>query len=239
MVDAHTDYFTFGENVHAPDCQMPDCGILWQPTRQPICLRHWQTRELPAGDKAAYTTVMNWSAARPLEYAGRQWGQKNVEFMRMIYLPEKVPEIPLAVAIAQTTGAVFPVERARKHGWRVLDPRHCAPNWESYRQFIYDSRGEFSVAKQTYVDAWTGWFSCRSACYLAAGRPVVTQDTGWTRHLPHGCGLLGFGNAEQAAEGLARIDTEPKRHAVRARHIAEEFFDSRVVLKQLLEKVGG
>jgi hypothetical protein len=238
MVDAHTHHFTFGENVHHPDCRMPHCGLSWQPTRQPICLSHWEPKGLPANGSGAYTTVMNWSAAPPLEFEGQQWGQKNVEFMHLLSLPGKVPDITLAVAVGQTTGPAFPAQEARRHGWEVLDPSIRLPDWNSYRRFIEDSAGEFSVAKETYVKANTGWFSCRSACYLAAGRPVVTQDTGWSRYLPHDCGLLGFRHHEQAVEALLQVHAEPQRHARRARQIAEEFFDSKRVLADLLQRAG-
>ena len=237
LVDAHTHYFTFGEHVGAPDCRIPAAGVRWRPTRQPICLEHWAVAPAPAPG-AAYTTVMNWTAAPPLAYAGETWGQKDVEFRRLLALPAAVPEIPLAVAVGQTTGAAFPRAEAERHGWRVLDPDRCVPDWRTYRAFIGRSRGELAVAKQTYVKGWTGWFSCRSACYLAAGRPVVTQDTGWSAHLPTGHGLLAFGDAREAAEALRAVERDHAAHARAARRVAEECFDSRDVLGRLLDDVG-
>jgi hypothetical protein len=182
---------------------------------------------------------MNWSAAPPLEYQGQQWGQKNVEFTRLMVLPSKVADVTLAVAVGNTTGASFPAEVAQQQGWQVLDPHRCVPDWKSYRDFIYHSRGELSVAKETYVKARTGWFSCRSACYLAAGRPVVTQDTGWTKFLPHGEGLIGFVDLQGAADALQRVEADPHRHARQARQIAVDHFDSRLVLGRLLASLGG
>jgi hypothetical protein len=120
----------------------------------------------------------------------------------------------------------------------VLDASGCVPDWRSYRQFIHDSAGEFSVAKETYVKARTGWFSCRSACYLAAGRPVVTQDTGWSDHLPHGEGLFAFSTTADAAAALQAIAADPARHARIARDLARAHFDARVVLSKLLAEVG-
>jgi hypothetical protein len=238
MVHAHSHWFTFGENVGQPDCQMPSCGINWRATRQPICLEHWPARELPMVPRAAYTTVMNWSAAPPLDYAGEQWGQKNIEFMRLLDLPRQVPGIPLAIAVGQTTGAPFPRDEAQAHGWTVYDPRNCAADWAAYRHFIYDSRGEFAVAKQTYVQGRTGWFSCRSACYLAAGRPVVIQDTGWTKYIPCGKGLLAFVDQQQAIDALRQVEADPVSHAREARKIAAEYFDSDIVLGKLLREMG-
>lgn len=238
MVESHSHWFTFGENVGQADCRMPSCGIDWRPTRQPVCLAHWPARELPADPGSAYTTVMNWSAAPPLDFEGEKWGQKNVELMRLLDLPREVPEIPLAIAVGQTTGAPFPREEAQRNGWTVYDPQQCAPDWDAYRHFIYDSRGEFSVAKQTYVKGRTGWFSCRSACYLAAGRPVITQDTGWSRHLPSGQGLLAFEDRRQAVDALHHVESDPASHARQARKIAEEYFDSDLVLGKLLREIG-
>jgi hypothetical protein len=188
----------------------------------------------------AYTTLMNWTAARPLRHDGETWGQKDVEFRRFINLPGLVPEVALGVAVGQTGGAgePFPQGAARAACWRMLDPQTCAPDWRSYRSFIEGSRGEFSVAKETYVKARTGWFSCRSACYLAAGRAVVTQDTGWSKHLPTGEGLLAFDDIEGAAEALRRVESDPARHSRAARAVAVEHFDSARVLTSMLAATG-
>jgi hypothetical protein len=245
LVDAHNFHFTFGESVGGGDCRMPDCGLAWRPTRQPVCLPHWRATAPPTLDddeisRPAYTTLMNWTAARPLQYGGETWGQKDVEFRRFINLPTLAPDVTLAVAVGQTGGAgePFPSNEARAAGWRVLDPQACAPDWRSYRLFIEGSRGEFSIAKETYVKGRTGWFSCRSACYLAAGRAVVTQDTGWSKHLPEGEGLLAFDDVEGAAEALRRVESDPARHSRAARAVAEEHFDSARVLTSLLAETG-
>lgn len=236
LVDAHTHHFTFGENVGQPDCRVPEAGVTWIPTRQPICLDRWTPPTSEA--EGAYTTLMNWSAAPPLDYAGETWGQKNVAFRQIDDLPTRVPEIDLALAVGQTTGAPFPRTEAEAKGWTVLDPNVVAPDWRSYRDFLTRSRGEFSVAKETYVKARTGWFSCRSACYLASGRPVVTEDTGWTRTVPHGRGLLPFHDAESAAEALRTVEADYATHSRTAREIAEMHFDGRRVLSDLLTAVG-
>jgi hypothetical protein len=243
LVAAHTHHFTFGESAGRPECLMPDCGIAWRPTRQPIRLDLWPPLEPVRGrgerDESAYSTVMNWTAGKDLEYAGTTWGQKDVELRRFFSLPSAVPEIPLALAVGQTggAGAPFPADEARAAGWRVLDPEVCAPDCDGYRAFIAGSRGELSVAKETYVKARTGWFSCRSACYLASARPVVTQDTGWPAHLPAGQGLFAFDTLEGAAEALRTIEGDPVTHALAARAVAEELFDSRRVLTRMLREM--
>jgi hypothetical protein len=238
LVAGHTHHLTFGESVGAEGCRIPTCGVDWKPTRQPIYLPEWPATPLPAD--ASFTTLMNWTAGRPLRHAGETWGQKDVEFLRFAELPRRVPGVSLAVAVGQTggAGAPFPAEMARAHGWRVIDPTECAADPAGYRAFIQGSRGEISVAKETYVKAGTGWFSGRSASYLASGRPVVTQDTGWSRHLPTGEGLFAFRTADEAAAGLEAAAAEPDRHARAARRIAETCFDSGVVLRRLLADVG-
>ena len=235
LVDAHTHHATFGENVGADDCRMPLSGVDWTPTRQPVCLDRWTPQ--PPRPGGAWTTLMNWSAAPPLDWAGETWGQKNRSFRRVEAVPSRV-DVPLALAVGQTTGAPFPRARAQAHGWDVLDPAVVAPDWRSYRSFLASSRGEFSVAKETYVKARTGWFSCRSACYLAAGRPVVTEDTAWTRTVPHGRGLLPFHDAASAADAVRAVEADYAGHARAARGVAEAHFDGRRVLGDLLAAAG-
>ena len=237
LVRDHTHHFTFGENIGQPDCLVPDCGVRWRPTRQPVCLSHWAVTPLPTDDDAAFTTLMNWSAGKQLDFDGRKWGQKDVEFRKVMSLPGAAPHVPLAVAVGQTAGEPFPADEAARHGWRVLDPKVCAADWCEYRQFIERSLGEFSIAKHTYVAARTGWFSCRSACYLAAGRPVVVQETGWTRSLPSGEGVLAFDDIDSAAAALRQVMADPQRHARAARRIAEECFDARHVLGDMIDQL--
>ena len=238
MLEAHTHHFSFGEHIGAEDCRVPTSGITWRPTRQPICLDWWPVTPLPEGPEAAYTTVMNWTNTTPLEWNGDTWGQKDVEMLRFQAVPSLVRPLPIAVAVGQSTESPFPTEEFEKNGWRVLDPAVHAPEWVSYREFIGSSLGEFAIAKETYVKALTGWFSCRAACYLAAGRPVVNQDTGWSRHLPAGEGLLAFDDVDGAVAALREVASDPGRHARAARRIAEECFDARAVLTDLLERAG-
>jgi hypothetical protein len=236
LVAGHTHHFTFGENVGQADCRLPSCGVTWRPTRQPVLLDKWSAKEPPPG--AAVTTLMNWIAARPVEYAGTTWRQKDVEFQNVLDLPARFPDHSMAVVVGQTMGIPFPAEQTRAKGWHVLLPEQCANDWRAYRDFLVGSAAEFSVAKETYVKARTGWFSCRSACYLAASRPVVAQDTGWSRNYPTGEGLFAFSDLESAAEALGRVVAEPARHQRAARRIATDFFDARRVLGRLIEEIG-
>lgn len=238
MVDGHTHWFTFGENIGRPHCRMPGCGLTWHPTRQPICLNHWPVMPIPDTKPATFTTLMNWSVDKKLFFEGETWGQKDVEFSKVETLPSRLPDTRLAMAVTRNNAFTPEVEnRLTGAGWQVLNPEQHAGDWQSYRRFIQQSTGEFSVAKETYVKGQTGWFSCRSACYLAAGRPVVTQDTGWSDYIPTGEGLFSFSNQAEAAAGVDRILTDPERHARVARELAEAYFDSKKVLGELLERL--
>jgi len=237
-VAGHNHHFSFGERIGQPDCQVPRSGVTWLATRQPVCLDAWPVLPLPAGRKR-FTTVMNWTAARDFEFQGQTWGQKNVEFAKVMELPGHVPDVSLEVAVAQTgkVAAPFPSAATISAGWTILDPAKEVPDTESYRAFIQRSSGEFSVAKEAYVKARTGWFSGRSACYLASGRPVVAQDTGWSEIIPAGNGLFAFNTMEDAVEAVEAITASHPAQSQAARGIAEEYFDSSKVLGSLLARV--
>ncbi|MBV9646358.1 MAG: hypothetical protein JO043_02730 [Candidatus Eremiobacteraeota bacterium] len=234
LIKNHTHRFTIGTSVGSEPCHVPTLGLTWHHTHQPIVMDLWTPSDPPSEATSYYSTVMNWSVFDKLEFDGRQWGQKDVEFMRLLNLPRRVPEVPLAIAVGQLGDPAFPADTIRSAGWKLFDCGSCAPNAARYQDFIAASRGEFSVAKETYVDANTGWFSYRSACYLAAGRPVIAQDTNWSREIPNGRGLLAFDDEESAAEALRRVERDPKSHARAAREIAEECFESSHVLAGML-----
>lgn len=239
MINDHNYLFTFGENIGSGDCLIPADGLQWHTTRQPICLDKWKVTPHPKNNGTIFTTLMNWTAGKKLSYDNKEWGQKDVEFNKMMQLPQYVNNIQLAIVINQTGGTenTLQKEKIEKNGWKILDPEETAGDWMSYQQFIEKSSGEFSVAKETYVKAKTGWFSCRSACYLAAGRPVITQDTGWTKFIPTGNGLFAFRDMNGAIDALQQVAHDQRRHTKAAREIAEEYFDSNKVLKSLLQKV--
>jgi hypothetical protein len=228
--DGHDVHVTVGLDIGQPVCPFPTCGIRWQTTLPPVVLAEWATDE-PAG--AAYTTVGDWRGYSPVEWKGIWYGQKSEEFMRIIALPERAPA-PLELCLA-----IHPEEpdRARllANGWRLSDPRVHAADVDQYRDYVWRSRGELSAVKQGYAAGASGWFSDRSACYLAAGRPVVVQETGVSRHLPTGAGLLTFDGVDAAAAALAEVEHEYARHAAAARAIAREFLDSDRVLTRLWE----
>ena len=242
MLNAHTHLFTFGENIGATDCQIPLCNLQWHTTRQPVCLNYWKVQPYinhNDGVKPFFTTLMNWMAGKKLQYKGESWGQKDVEFKKFISMPKLINNVSLAAVVNQTGGTEQSFFKAdvEEAGWKILDSEAAAGNWMQYQEFIYSSQAEFSVAKETYVKAATGWFSCRSACYLAAGKPVVTQDTGWSKYLPTGQGLFAFSSIEEAADGIRKIAIEPEKQMREARHVAEEYFDSNKVLQSILNHI--
>ncbi|HUP24720.1 MAG TPA: glycosyltransferase family 1 protein [Thermoanaerobaculia bacterium] len=229
---AHDVFLTYAENLGQPDCLLPDLGLRWHPTRPPVLLDHWSAS--PPGD--TWTTVMTWNNfRRPVEYQGRAYGTKEMEFPEIEDLPAAVPRLALEVA---TGGSSPPVERWRELGWRVIDSHTVSASAEDYRRYVQSSRGELSVAKNLYVATRSGWFSCRSVCYLASGRPVILQDTAFSRWVPTGLGVLPFSSRSEAVDALEAVEADYDRHCRAAREIAAEEFGAERVLRRLLAQVG-
>lgn len=226
---AHTAFFTFGENVGVPGT-LPDDGLPWQPTRQPICLDVWPVRHAPRDGR--FTTVMQWDSYPAREYDGQRYGMKSDSFAPYLDLPARTgPVFALAVG-----GPTAPCERLAALGWGPVDPCVVADDPWAYQAFIRRSKGEFGVAKHGYVVCRSGWFSERSAAYLASGRPVVAQDTGFSDHVPTGTGLLAFTSPDGAVAAIEDVDRRYDAHCAAARAIAVEHFDARVVLASLVER---
>lgn len=233
-VGSHDLHFSFGECLGA---LVPRTEFQWRPTRQPVLLDQWSPGTLA---RSAYTTIMNWASYASLRFEGRTFGQKNVEFERFMALPLRLPDVEFEVAMKRTerrNKPSAPIERLVRNGWNVVDPQLACPDLDAYRQYIESSRGEFSVAKNGYVAGRPGWFSCRSACYLAAGRPVVVQDTGFSPIIRTGKGLLAFATFDDAVRGIAAVEDDYDGHAGAARSVAEEYFDAGVVLTSLLDEI--
>lgn len=228
-VDAHDVHFSFGECLPG---NAPTTGHRWLPTRQPILLDEW-AHDLP--DSGRYTTVMNWTSYNAVEYQGRSYGQKDVELRRLLDLPARSP-VPLELAMASGKNARAPLDLLRHRGWHVVDPAVTCPDLDGYRSYVQRSRGEWSVAKNGYVVGQAGWFSCRSACYLAAGRPVVVQDTGFSSVLPTGQGLLTFVDVDGAVAALEEVESDYAHHRRAARSVAEAYFRAETVLDHLTNR---
>jgi hypothetical protein len=229
-LDTHDLLFTYGE---CPTEAVPVTGHVWRPLRKPIALNEWNPA---AARRDVFTTVMNWTSYGDVRWNGRSYGQKDTEFLRFIDLPPMVSPTVLELAIGFGITRRAPRDLLLLKGWRLVDPRQCCAGLDDYRQYVESSKGEWTVAKHAYVEGRSGWFSGRTACYLAAGRPVVVQDTGFAPVLPVGEGILAFASLDEAAAGIREIESDWPRHARAARAIAEEYFDSRKIVRRLVEQ---
>jgi len=229
---AHDVFFTMAENIGDPQCAVPRCGVDWKTTRQPITLDDWPF----AFDAAApsFTTVMSWKTQPALPVlGGTVYGGKDVEFRRFIELPRRV-SVRLEIALSGPA----PREEIARHGWQLVDAAERSSTMERYRDYVGGSRAEWSIAKEAYVASRSGWFSCRSACYLAMGKPVVVEDTGFSRIYPQREGIFGFRSIEEAAAGIDAIEGDYRRQCEAARATAERFFRAESVLEKLLHDAG-
>lgn len=232
-VAAHDRHFTYAENIYGEDCTVPRLDFDWKTTRMPVVLDWWEgvaNRRTVKG--APFTTVMTWNGfGGKLLYRGVEYKSKGCEFEKLIDLPGRV-SAPLKVAVG---GMTAPLERLAEKGWEVVDAPTATLTPAMYQDFIAASRGEISVAKHVYVAMRSGWFSSRSACYLAGKRPVVVQDTGFSSIIPVGEGLLAFSDAEEAVAAIERVEADYALHANAASNVAREYFDSGAVLSRMLE----
>ncbi|HEY8517155.1 MAG TPA: hypothetical protein VIS07_16730 [Candidatus Binatia bacterium] len=234
MLDAHDVLFTYGENLGQPDCPVPLSGYTWHATRPPVVLDLW---EAPPPARGAWSTIATWeNKGKDVEFAGEtyRWS-KHLNFLH--YLPvAKRSGVEFEVAIQP------PGEREaallRDNGWRTIDPRAVSQDLDVYRQFIQSSRGEFTVAKDIYVRPRSGWSSDRSVCYLAAGRPVVTQETGASKRIPSGEGLLTYSTLDEAVAAIRAVEADYERHCAAALRIAREYYAAERVLGDMLRVIG-
>jgi len=235
-VGGHDFYFTIGENMGLPGCTIPTGGIRWRPIRQPIVLDEWPVVKSPACDR--FTTVASWRGPfGPVSAGDRTFGLKVHEFRKFMELPRYVPatcEIALDIHPADEKDRTA----LEQHGWQIVNPRDVAGDPHAFRRYVQESDAEFSVAQGIYVETNSGWFSDRSVRYLASGKPVLVQETGFSRNYPVGEGLVAFRTLDEAVEGARRIMQDYETHCRAARALAEEFFDSDKVLGRLLEDVG-
>jgi hypothetical protein len=231
LIRRHQVFFTLAEHLGAPDCLIPSCGIAWRPTRQPILLANWPVRRT---DDGAFTTVMSWKIEpTPPTIGGRVYGGKDVEFERFMDLPSRTRET-LEVALSGSA----PRERIAAAGWHVVDARAVSGTMDAYRDYILGARGECSIAKNAYVALRSGWFATRSAAYLACGKPVVVQETGFSAHVPPGPGLHPFTTAEEAVAALAAVRADYAGACAHARAVAEQEFAAERICARLLADAG-
>lgn len=231
----HDDHVTIGERIGLPDCEIPTCGLRWITTPQPVVLDRWPAAAAPP--RPVFTTVASWRGAYgPIDYGGRRYGLRVHEFRKFAELPRSSGgDFELALHLAPEESA--DEQLLRDAGWSLQEPRRVAATPSSYREYIQGSMAELMVAKGMYTESRSGWFSERSICYLASGRPVLAQDTGLADLLPLGEGLLAFSTLEEARAGVEEIRRDYARHSRAAREIAVEHFDSDRVLGRLLQEL--
>jgi hypothetical protein len=231
----HTHFVTVGLQLGRPDCTVPTCGLTWLPTFQPIVLEHWPVAGPIVHD--GLTTVGNWRGYGSIEREGVFYGQKAHSLRPLIDLPSRVRKRFLP-ALAIDAGEVRDLDALRANGWHLLDPFEVASTPQRYQQFIQGSWAEFGITKSGYVASRCGWFSDRSICYLASGRPVLAQETGFGSFLPTGEGLFAYRTIDDVVAAVEELGRDYDRHRRAARALSEEFFDSNRVLRRLLQSIG-
>lgn len=238
-----TDYYrrfthvaTFGRLIGTEDSPLPTHGFDWIPTNQPIALQHWPHSEVPLS--GFLTTVGKWEHTRDrvVEFGGSSYpSDKSREYEKIVDLPKRVG-IPIEMRMAALDEASR--SKFERGGWTFVDPVTATLSCRAYQEWIRGALGEFTVAKSIYSGIPSGWFSDRSACFLASGRPVITQSSGFHHWMKtHGEGLLGFSTRDEAAQAIRSVMSDPIRHGHAARNLAEQYFGARVVLNELLRRV--
>jgi hypothetical protein len=233
--EGHTHFVTVGGLIGTPGCAVPTCSRTWLPMLQPVVLSEW--RAMPGNPHAAWTTVGNWRGYGSIEAHGVLYGQRVHSFRRFFDLPRRT-RAQFRPALAIHPAEVRDLDALRSHAWNVVDPASVADTPDRYRAFIHASKGELGIAKSGYVESRCGWFSDRSVCYLASGRPVVAQDTGFGAQVPTGEGLFAFSTLDEAVTAIEAVTADYDRHCRRAREIAEAHFRAETVLGSLLERIG-
>ena len=228
---AFDSYFSVGLNVGTPRSTVPTVNRTWQPICDPVVLDLFEMG--PPPPDAPFTTVMSWKAHPDFEYEGQTYGSKYLEFPTIRHLPSRTA-VPLELAVS----GLMPIAELKAAGWRVRDSVEASRTFDQWRDYIGRSRGELTICKNYFVAMNTGFFSDRSAAYLAAGRPVILQDTGFSAHLPVGEGLFAFRNAGDAVAALEAVETDYRRHSRAAREIAHEYLAAEKILGGFLETIG-
>jgi hypothetical protein len=233
--EGHTHFVTVGLEIGEPGCEVPTLGLPWIASLPPVVLEEWPAAD--ADPSLPFTTVGHWRSYGPIELDGRRFGLRAHSLRELIELPGRC-DGEFALALGIHPGDDADIAALEANGWGLLDPTAVAATPDAYRKLVCSSEAEIGIAKEGYVKSRSGWFSDRSACYLASGRPVVAQETGFSRHLPSGRGLLAFNDVDEAAAAVEAVRAHPQAHAEAARALAEGFFDSDRVLGRLLEELG-
>lgn len=227
----HDHFFTYAECIGSNDCILPILDIEWIKTRPPVLLDCWKA----IGQPKKWTTVMSWKEhGQSFFYHGKEFGGKEMEFSKI----ENLPKLGLKNLEIALGGQNPPKNYMEEIGWSVINSVNCSRTLNSYRDYIQQSLGELSIAKNVYVATHSGWFSCRSVCYLASSRPVIVQDTGFSKFIPTGEGLFAFNNIDQAKTAIEEAEQNYTKHQNAAHEIARQYFDSDKVIGKMLKDIG-
>jgi hypothetical protein len=233
----HHMHFSYGVNIGKSGCTVPDNGIDWHATLPPVVPEMWDA-SIPKAENSRkgnlpFTTVANWNAYGSVTYEGERYGQKDEELLRLLHLPRHTSQ-----KLELSLSGVDDDQRRQfqNEGWLVRDAGHVSRDMKTYRDYIKKSRGELSVAKNAYVKTRSGWFSDRSVCYMASGRPVILQDTGFSDYLTTGDGVLPFSSTDEAARCIDSVNEEYGYHSRAARLMAENTFSYRILLPNIIER---
>ena len=244
FLKSHHFHFTFGENIGHEDCPLPVLeGIKWRPTRQPVVLDFWQQKISGAKKNPfRFTTVANWETkGKDIAWKGKvYYWSKTFEFLKFSDLPRAIQSKGPVQWEMATDMRLDPAsdELYRRQGWILSGPHEMSAEFSRYREYIQASDAEWTVAKDQYITLKTGWFSDRSACYLASGRPVITQDTGFGKFVPEGQGLFSFKRVADIQAAADAILSDPARHSKAAEALAREYFDAEKVCGQMAKEIG-
>jgi hypothetical protein len=229
--EAYTAFYTVGANIGKPGCTIPADGFPWEVTRLPISLAAWPYGLGPPNGR--YTTVMQWETfRRPIEYGGLRLGNKSESFQPFVELPRRLGSI---FEIAIRSRWTSPHAMLDQAGWRIADSDSISRDPWTYQAFVQGSKAEFGIAKAGYVETRCGWFSERSAAYLASGRPVLHQDTGFPDWLPCGTGVFAFHSQEDVVDAVSQVEADYDVHCRAARELAAEYFSTDRVLPPLID----
>jgi hypothetical protein len=234
-IAGHDFYYTIGENIGTAKCPIP-VDLHWRHVRQPVVLEDWPV--VRSQNPRRFTTVASWRGPfGALEFNGKRLGLKLHEFRKIISLPRLCPEVEFELALSIHPNDSNDKAALEENGWRLIDPQSVAADPMAFQDYVQNSAAEFSVAQGVYVDTNSGWFSDRTVRYLASGKPVIVQQTGFSEHLNVGCGLLAFRDVEQAAEACRQVANDYESHAQAARATAQAYFDSDKVLSRFLAEM--
>ncbi len=234
-LDRHDSFVTVGRAIGSPGCAVPTGGRDWIGIAPPVVLEHWPVLT-SMGSRPEMTTIGNWRGYGSIVHGGVHYGQRAHTMRRLMKLPALTDQRFL-LALAIHPDEIADIAALDANGWPRVDPRSVAYDAASYRTFVSESRAELGIAKSGYAVSRSGWFSDRSACYLASGRPVIATSTGFESYLPAGDGLLAYGNVDEAAECVRAVNADYAHHSAAARRIAKEHLDSDVVLAGMLDAI--